>query len=340
MRSLIVSGLVLSAILFGAAASRAEQKPAETQGSINVPPEELKAYQPIEKATTPEAAMAAADAFLKKYPTSAAVPQVEIAVFNKIIASPKDEKRVGYNAAFRTMYPASKLNADLDYSMSAYWLEKGDFAQVIKVSEEFATAYPDDIRPHVQILGVGVEALKKQDQSLKNVAKTHGATAISMFEGTTRPGGFKDDAEYQAYKQTNLDVVYQQFGIIALIDGDDAAASANFAKAVAHNPSEPFTYLLIASIESGKYDALAKQYNSIIDKNTPAAQKKLEEVNAQTDREMLILAKAIAYSEGSTNQQYQAVNQQARAALTVKYKVRHGSLDGMDALIKGAKDTK
>ena len=56
----------------------------QPQGTINVSPEEKKAYEPIEQAATAADALTAAKAFMEKYPTSAALPQIEIAVYNKI----------------------------------------------------------------------------------------------------------------------------------------------------------------------------------------------------------------------------------------------------------------
>src|SRR5215203_3247804 len=80
---------------------------AQTQGGITVPPDELKAYQPIEKAATAAEAITLAKDFIAKYPKSAALPQVEIAVYNKIQESPKDDTRVANTAAFEAMYPES-----------------------------------------------------------------------------------------------------------------------------------------------------------------------------------------------------------------------------------------
>ena len=331
----IISACAVIAVL-ATSALASQAKPAEQQ-TINVPPEEAKAYEPIEKALTADDAITAAKAFMEKYPKSAALPQVEIAVFNKIVDLPKDDKRAALTATYTQMFAGTALAADLDYSLLSYWLDKSDFTKASAIIDAYSAKHPDDIRSQVVGLSVAIDALKKQNPSLIAWGTAHGAKAIAQFEGTTMPSGFKDDAEWKAYRATNEPVTYQSYGIIGLVTGDDAMAGANFRKAIAINASDPFNYMLLANVEEGKYDTLAKQFNDQPDKKAPDAVKIMDAANAQMDEVIKLLAKAVALADGSTNPQYQAILAQARPALEAKYKQRHNNLNGLDALIKSSK---
>jgi len=335
-RTIGIVGIFAVVALVATTAFAYQAKP-DQKDTINVPPEEAKAYEPIEKALTPEEALTAAKAFIAKYPKSAALPQVEIAVFNKIIDTPKDDKRLANIEAFKQTFPASALGLDLDYSMISYWLEKSDFAKINGIIDAYLVKHPDDVRANFLGLSVAIDALKKQDGSLVASGKAHGAKAIAVFEGTALPSGFKDDAEWKAWKTTNEPVAYQSYGIIGLVTGDDAMAGANFQKAIAVNAADPFNYMLLANVEEGKYDALAKKFNDAPDKKAPDAVKMMEAANAQMDEVIRLLAKAVALADGSTNPQYQAILAQAKPALEAKYKQRHNNLNGLDAMIKAAK---
>jgi hypothetical protein len=312
---------------------------AQNQGTINVPPEEASAFAPIEKAATVDESIAAAKAFIAKYPKSAAMPQVEITVYNKIVDSPKDEKRLANIAVFKEMFPTSDRGVDLDRSMVEYYLSKNDSASIARVGEAYLVKHPDDVTTHYLLLRVAVDGLKHQDASMLQSGQTHGKRAIELLESATPPAGFKDPADWQKYKDENLGLAYQSYGIIGLATGDNATAVTYLTKATVASPTDPLNFLFLASMKEGEYEALAKQFNGMPDRSSADAKKVLETANAKVDEMIPLYAKAFVLSENKP--EFAAINTNAKQGLEEHFKQRHGGkLDGLDEVLKTAREPK
>ncbi|MBK6316585.1 MAG: hypothetical protein IPF53_20450 [Blastocatellia bacterium] len=314
------------------------QDPA-TQGTINVPPEELKAYGPIKAAKTVDETFKAAAAFTAKYPKSAAVAQIPYDLAAAIEKTPKDEARLAINERFKQTFPGHELGLELDRRMADYYLDKGDLASLMKVCDAYLAKHPDDTRTHYLMLRVSVDALKKNDSSHLPSGKEHGAKAIALLESPTRTADFVTDAEWTAFKAENLALAYQSYGLIALVTGDAPGASSYITKASEVAPTDPFNFFLLANIRYSDYEVAAKAFNDKIDKTTDDAKKKLEVANAAQDQVIAVLLKSVALSEGK--QEYAGVYAQANGMLEDMWKGRHGGkLDGLADAVKAAKGGK
>lgn len=335
MKTIIVRA-ALAALIAGVFVAPAFATRSQEQGALQVPAEEAKAFEPVKAATTAPDVLKAAEAFVGKYPKSAALNAVEVEVYNRIIDSPADATRLPYIDAFKKLFPTSDRAIDLDRSMFDYYLKEGKLAEINKANEAYLAKKPDDVRIHLLLTTLAIEGIKRQDTTLYASGKMHGKRAIEIFEGTARPSVFVDDAAWQAYKAANVGVAYQGLAIISLAEQDMPTAAQYFEKAIAASPAEPLNYFYLANVRHNeKYVDLAKQYNDLKAKNSPDAAKTLEQVNAVLDEEVKLLAKAVAYSEG--NATYGPIYTQAKPLLEEVYKQRHGNLDGLDALVKGSK---
>jgi hypothetical protein len=306
------------------------------QGTINVPPEEAKAYQPIEAAATADEAMVAAKAFMAKYPQSAAIPQVEIAVYNKIIEMPKDEKRLASTATFKQMFPSSTRIVDLERGMAEYYIAKNDTAELKRTSEAYLAAHPDDVTTHYLLLRIAVDGLKRNDTSMLESGRTHGKRAIELLESATPPADFGDASAWQAYKNENLGLAYQSYGIIGLATGDTQMATEYLTKATTASPADPLNFLFLASLKETVYTDLAKKFNAMPDRKSAEAKKALDDANAVVGEMIRRYATASVLSENKP--EYAQVYANAKEALEEHYKYRHdGKLDGLDAVLKTAR---
>lgn len=309
------------------------------QGSIDVPPEELKAYGPLKAAKTADEAFAAAAAFTAKYPKSAALAQAPYDVAAAIEKAPKDAARLAAVEKFKQTFPGHDLGLELDRRMADYYLEKGDLSGLMKVCAAYLVKFPDDTRTHYLMLRVAVDALKKGDNSHLASGKEHGAKAIALLESTARPADFTTDAEWTKFKGENLAAAYQSYGLIALVSEDFAGASSYITKSSEVAPADPFNYLLLSSIRYSDYVAAAKAYNARIDKTTAEAKQKLEAANLALDAVIAVLVKAVVLSEGKA--EFAGVYAQANGLLEDNWKQRHGgSLDGLADAVKAGKGAK
>jgi hypothetical protein len=312
---------------------------AATQGTINVPQDELKAYAPIKAAKTVDEAFKAAAAFTAKYPKSAALPQIPYDIAAAIEKNPKNEARLAMVETFKQTFPGHDLGLDLDRRMADFYLEKGDFASLMKVCDAYLVKHPDDTRTHYLMLRVSVDALRKNDNAYLATGKEHGAKAIALLESPTRTADFADDTEWTQFKTENLGLAYQTYGLLSLVTGDPAGATSYITKASTVAPKDPFNYFLLANIRYTDYEAAAKEYNAKIDKQTDDAKKKLEAANAAQDRVIEVLVKSVALAEG--NPEFGGVYAQALGMLEDTWKARHGGkLDGLTDAVKAAKATK
>ena len=338
MKILVIVAAFAALLGAPAATARGAQAPG-SQGTINVSPEEAKAYEPIEKAATPDEALAAAKAFMAKYPKSAALPQVEIAVYNKIVDSPKDEKRLASIAAFKQTFPASDRGLDLERTMVDYYLAKGDLAEIKRISDAFLAKHPDDVRTHYLLLRIAVDGLKRNDGSMLAAGKTHGQRAIAILEAPTRPVDFKDDAEWQTFKTESLGLAYQSYGIIGLATGDGTMANEYITKATTVSPADPLNYFFLANLREAEYAAIAEKFNAMADKSTEPAKQQLASANAKMDEVIKLLAKTVVLSENKP--ELKQILDQAKPAFEERYRQRHGGkLDGAEDLLKAAREGK
>jgi hypothetical protein len=303
--------------------------------SITVPPEELKAYEAVRDAADADAALAAAKAFAEKHPKSAALAQVEIDVYNKLVESPRGAERLPRIAAFKQLFPASDRGLDLEMGMMAHYFETGNHAEIFRVGEAVLAKRPDDVEAHYLLLRAAVDALKQNNTSYVAKGKAHGTRALELFAQAGVPPRFSSDAEWQAFRTERLPLTHQSMGLIGLATGDAALASEYLPKAIEGSPSDPLNYFFLANLRYLEYTAIAQRYNSMGDKSGPDAKKALDDANAKVDDAIDLLAKTVVLADA--NPQHAALATQARSMLEENWKQRHGGkLDGLDAKIKSA----
>lgn len=318
------------AILFVASIASAQEQ------SITVPPEELKAYEPIRDAQTFDAAIAAARTFFEKYPNSAAKPQIEIDLFNRIVDSPRDASRLEKIAAFKTLFPQSERLADLEFGMLGYYFEQSDYPKIFSAGEAFLTKHPNDVEAHYLLLRAAVDALKSNNTSYVAKGKEHGMRAVELLNQPTRPERFSTDAAWTTFKSESLPLAYQSLGLIGLATGDGALAGEYLQKAVDSNPADPLNFFFLANYRYMEYNALAERFNAMGDRQSDEAKKMLDDANAKVDEVIRLLVKTVAISEADPR--FAPIAQQARPMLEESYKQRHdGKLDGLDTMIKAEK---
>ena len=193
--------------------------------SITVPPEELAAYEPVRDAVDVDAALAAAKAFAEKHPKSAAMAQVEIDVYNKLIASPRGAERLPRIATFKQLFPASERSLDLEFGMMGHYFETGNYAEIYRVGDAVVAKRPDDVEAHYLMLRAAIDALRRSDTTYVAKGKVHGARALELFAQPGVPARFKSEADWQAFKAENLPLTHQSLGLIGLAAGDAALAN-------------------------------------------------------------------------------------------------------------------
>jgi tetratricopeptide (TPR) repeat protein len=138
-----------------------------------------------------------------------------------------------------------------------------------------------------------------------------------------------NETRWQEYKTKWLPQLYQSIGIIDFNSGDAAKARASFEKAVALDPKDINSWVLIGTIMDDEYQTLALKYNAA----GPGAERDelLKQANEKMDAVIDIFARVVALTDGKP--EVKQLNEQVRGNLENYYKFRHKNTDGMQALI-------
>lgn len=340
MRLLSIGFLCLS-LAVGAVEARSTSqdqpaaKPADgKQGIVINDKEELAAYRAVEAAADLTAKVAAASAFMGKYPNSPARSSVETVVLKAIVDAPGDATRGEAIKSFKTMFPQSTRLTDLDRLVAEKFLAEGNFADAAKAATQLVTGAPDDVWAGMFFLRLANDALARGDSAHVPAGIQHGTRAVELLEADQRPASV-DEVQWKAFKDANLPLAQQRLGVLKLISGDAAGATSNLDKATQLNPADPVNYFFLANVRLAEYDKIAEQYNAVRNSNPDEAKKLLATAEAKTDEVIQLLVKTVAFA--GAKPEFAAVLKQARPELERLYKQRHaGSLDGLEAAITAA----
>lgn len=328
-------GLCALAVAAGGGASAAarpqQQQPApQTQQQPKVSSEaEMKAVQAVEQAADGAAALAAADAFVKKYPKSVVRLEVARVVTDKIANVPDAAQRValleGMQKTFDAPGEANVFSSELARA----------YANAKRLDDAFRVAAPAAIGSFERPVGMlvtltvtGASELQRGNAKFRDQTRALGLRAVEIFEAPAPPAGY-DPAAWGSYKAQWLPQVSHSLAVISYVSGDKADARARLEKAVAMGTTEALSYYLLGLIADEEYQELAKQHKAA----AGAAQTDLhKQALARMDQVIDAYARAIALAEG--NAQYDQLRTGLRPTLEDYYKFRHkNSTDGLQALI-------
>jgi hypothetical protein len=306
-----------------------KQEKAKDKKDVPVVPEaELKAAKAIEAMTDVPAIIAAAEAFIKKYPKSTLRPQLAPLVAERIGATVDPAQQITQSESYLKVFNAP---GDADYVnphlVSAY-------TSVNRLDEAFALASTaldksaDPLAAMINLTRGGLDEARKGNVKYIPQSKQYGLKAVELIEGNKKPASV-DDARWADYKTRWLPQLYQWLAMISLQNGDKADAKARLNTAVGLNPHDPINYVLISNIANDEYQRLVQEHKAASGADKAELLKKAQ---AQMDAVIDAYAHAIALAEG--NPQYDALRTQLRPDLEEYYKYRHNnSIEGLQALI-------
>jgi hypothetical protein len=321
-RSLFSHTLLLCslALIFNAAAS-ARSSTSQTAAKTTVPDAEAKAVKAVEAAKDVPAKFAAAEDFVKKYPTSKARPQVAQYTAGQVFGVTDSTQRVAlaqkYLAVFTDPSEAKLVKPVLIDAL----------VQLNRVDEAFdnGASYlandAEDVQVRIMLVIAGAELARSQNVKYIKVSREYGVKAIELVEADKKPAAM--DAETWVKEKAMLPTLYQQMGVMSLVEQKSAEAQASLEKAAKLNPADPFNHALLGSITNSEYQSLAQTVRGL-----PEGKSKdelLQKANAILDTVIEHYAHAVALAAGKP--QYKPLTDQVMADLTIYYKYRHKNSD-------------
>jgi hypothetical protein len=327
-----LSGMALSA---SAASVSSQYSPqSKDQGSDKgkqSPPSdgEQKALAKVESSPDVAAKIASAGEFVKKYPKSTLRSKVVAYITQEANKIPDMTQRITQLESlvnvFKEAGDADVINPILvDAYLKANRADDG-----FRVAAAYLAKNPNDLAVLTQVAIEGVEQAKKNNAKFVQASQQFGGKAIEIIESGKKPDTF-DDARWTDYKTRWLPTLYRSLGMLSVMTGNKADAKAKLDRAVALDPAEPFSYVLLGTMVNEEYQQLAAQHKTL--SAGPLRDTVLAQAHAKLDEVIEFYAHAVGLSEG--NSSYQQLHDQLLEDLQAYYKYRHsGSTDGLQKLI-------
>lgn len=323
-------GLLALALVAASVATQAQQPTATPQPTpVKVSSGEADLVKKLQKTAKMPERFKLAEEFLKKYPTSAARPQLSNFMLVEIAnLKDADAKMSNIETYLSTFTEASEQDAALPVLLEAYIGAK-KWDEAFELAPRVLEKQPDNVNALVQLAFQGADMARSNNRQHIDVATKYAAQAIVILEGDKKPTAFESDANWTEFKKSWRPSIYQAQGFLLMENAKREEARASFKKAVQVNPSDPVNYYALGLMSNDEYQLLAKQYKATPD--GPARDAVLQKVNGKLDEVIDFYAQAIA--KASSKPEYKNLQDQLMGDVQSYYKFRKGSLDGLQALI-------
>jgi hypothetical protein len=206
-------------------------------------------------------------------------------------------------------------------------------AQAFEACRAWIAAKPDDLRPHLALVGAGIKAYTNKDNSLNARAAAEARTVLKMIdEGKTT------DTWAPFTNQQDAPASLRYYVAAWSLEANPEESATQLLK-IAQSGStiakEPGTFQLLgASVYNGEVKKMADQYKGQCEGKdaTPECDILLNKINYALDRVIDAYARAVALS--NANPKYTATATALRPVLTTLYKQRHdGQETGLNELL-------
>lgn len=314
---------LVSTLAFASSALAAQDKGPQ------VPKGEAEAMQKIQVAPDTATKLKLAGEYIKKYPKSTQRAQVVGYVGQEISKTPDATQKITLLENALTVFNGPTDGDLLNPILLDAYIKANRIDDAFSFADKTIAKTPDDVTTLTQITRVGIDQLKQRNTKYVQQTQQYGGKAIQIIESGNKPASLTE-ASWSDYKTQSLPQLYQWLGMLSLMTGNAADAQTKLEKSAALNPSDPFTYYLIASLANNDYQKMAEQYQ----KQSPGPLKDslLQQAQAKMDQIIELFARTVALSEG--NELYKALHDQSLEDLQSYYKYRHGgSIKGLDELI-------
>jgi tetratricopeptide (TPR) repeat protein len=289
---------------------------------------EAKALAAINAAPDATAKVTAAEEFVKKYPKSAAIPQLSQELALEIGRLPDANQKLVLADRFEKTFTDDKALTQIQFDRMDSYVALNKMDEAYALAAKILQKNPEELHTMVQMTLTGTEAAKKGNSKFVPQTQQYGLKAIQIIESGQKPASV-DEATWASDKAA-LPLLYQQTAILAMMSGNLPDAKTRLAKASSLNPGDPSNHAFTGYLVNNEYVQLASTY-----KTMPEGKQKeemLKKLEGMLDTIIDEFAQAIGLSNG--RKEYDPLVQQLTGDLTSYYKFRHNqSVEGLQQLI-------
>ena len=319
---------VVSCVVIAIVTSSALAQGAKSE-QPNISSGEQTLLKAIMAAPNPTAKLKGAAELIKKYPKSSVRLRVASEVADQIAGVTEPSEKISLAKEYRGIFTEPSEQQMIVPILIEGYIDAKRSDEAFSTGAEFLAQNPDSMRVLVGLMSLGTDQAKSGNSKFVEPSLQYGTRAAELVEGNKKPANM-DEAGWTRYKTNVLPGVYRSLGILNLVKGDRAQAKAQVLKALGVAASDPYNYLLLATILYDEYQDAAKRYQNLPD--SKSKNDELQKVIAALDSLIDADAHLIALSEGVAA--LQPARQQVIQDMESYYKYRHkGSTDGMQQLI-------
>jgi tetratricopeptide (TPR) repeat protein len=262
--------------------------------------------------------------FNKKYPQSPARGQMVRYAAAEITNLKDDSQLIQKSETYLTIFTQPE-DADMISPFMVYsYLQLKKSKEAFETGQKYLARNSEDVITRLRLTLDGANQLRAGNKEYAAQTREYGAKAIEIIEAGKKPADV-NDTQWAEYKTRWLPQLYQSLGTVEAAAGDKAKAKTNLEKAVALDPKDVNSWLMIATMLDDEYKELATKFNST------GGGDLLKQANEKMDATIEVYARIVALTD--TMPEAKQLNEQVRQSLENYYKYRHKNTDGLQALI-------
>ncbi len=310
----------------------AQDKPVE---KVKVSADEEKLIKKIEAGKDFALKLKASTDFVKKFPKSAARPQVVNYLAAEVFSTKDDTQSIANAQQFFLLFnEPGEMDVIIPNLIFSYINQK-QFGEAFSIGETFISRNEDDVAIRLQLAIEGSNQLRSGNKSFVSLTLSFSNKAIELIEANKKTKNLTDDT-WKEYQIIWLPKLYLSVGIVKISQKNRAEAIVALKKTALLDPKEINAWLLLGTTYDEEYQEIAREYVITEGKEKDAMLKKAQE---KLDIVIDYFARVVALTDGEAINQ--GLNTQIRENLEVYFKFRNkGSVVGMKELIEKYKSPK
>lgn len=320
--------LLLSVWLTPGFAALPQDKPKEQpKEQTKISPDEEKAVQKINAATSTAEKTKLTAEFLKKFKKTALRGKLSDYLSGQIAIEKDPNVKAQAAQQFMSMFDQPGEAELVKPALIDAYVLQGKFDEAYSEGEKYLATHPDDVFIYSQLGFSGAQQVQKNGKTWKHTANAakYAAKAVEMLEGDQKPAK-ANPQDWTNYRNAWLPRIYQATGLIYFYTEDRAKSKEYLEKSFGLDPYEVSTLAMLGNIANDEYTELAKRYQT--ERKSEILEKALERMDELIDW----YARGVAASDGKP--EMREMRGQILEQLQEFYKFRHdGKLDGLDALL-------
>lgn len=211
------------------------------------------------------------------------------------------------------------------------------WAEAYTACKQIAVEKPDDLTNNLKISWAGLKLAQSGNNANNADATNFSQKTIQLIEAGKVP---EEGKPYAEKSETLGWLNYSLYLYTSKNNKQDESLSYLIKAAQYDSPvkNDPDTYLKMAAIYEANYEKMRQDYTTRFPEGkeeTPEKKAALESVKQALDPLIDAIARVIAYS--GTDPKTQSARDELKKSLTDYYTYRHGSTEGLDALIANIK---